>query len=408
MERWPRITVHADMDAFYAAVEQLDDPGLRGRPVLVGPRSHRGVVLTASYEARPYGVGSAMPMAQAMRLCPRAVVVPPRFERYTEVSRQIMDVFDDFSPRVEALSLDEAFIDMTGAEKIFGEPREMGLAIKAAVREATGGLVVSVGISGTKYVAKVASATCKPDGLAVVPPNQAREWLAPQSVSRLWGAGPKTCERLRRLGFHTVGDVAAADPSTLVAALGKVGHRFSALARGVDPRRVETGRKARSIGSERTLGRDVSDRDAIAVHLRRSADDLARRLRRKAIVAHGIRVKLKTADFELLTRQRRLGEPTDVAESIHAVALELLGRFDEPGPFRLVGMAVYDLVPASDPVQLELGFAAAQKTEKQRRIETTLDSVAGKFGRAAIGRARDFADGAVGRTGVNLDFLDDD
>ena len=205
---WPRIIAHADMDAFYAAVEQLDDPSLRGRPLLVGPRSARGVVLTASYEARPYGVGSAMPMAKARRMCPNAVIIPPRFDRYQEVSATIMKVFSDFSPEVEALSLDEAFLDMTGSEQLFGDPQSIGRRLKSAIREATGGLTASVGLSATKYVAKVASACQKPDGLTVVPPEEAKAWLAPLSVSWLWGAGPKTQARLHQLGLHTIGDVA--------------------------------------------------------------------------------------------------------------------------------------------------------------------------------------------------------
>ena len=205
---WPRIIAHADMDAFYAAIEQLDDPSLRGRPLLVGPPSARGVVLTASYEARPYGVGSAMPMAKARRLCPNAVIVPPRFDRYQEVSATIMQVFSDFSPEVEALSLDEAFLDMTGSEQLFGDPRSIGRRLKTAIREATGGLTASVGLSATKYVAKVASACQKPDGLTVVPPEDAKAWLAPLSVSWLWGAGPKTQVRLHQLGMHTIADVA--------------------------------------------------------------------------------------------------------------------------------------------------------------------------------------------------------
>jgi nucleotidyltransferase/DNA polymerase involved in DNA repair len=197
---WPRIVAHADMDAFYAAVEQLDDPALRGRPVLVGPRSNRGVVLTASYEARPFGVGSAMPMAKACRLCPNALIVPPRFDRYQEVSAAIMSVFCDFSPDVEALSLDEAFLDMTGTKHLFGDPQSIGRRLKEAVRDATGGLTASVGLSAPQYVAKVASASRKPDGLTVVPPEEARAWLAPLPVSRLWGAGPKTQARLHLLG----------------------------------------------------------------------------------------------------------------------------------------------------------------------------------------------------------------
>ena len=211
---WPRIVAHADMDAFYAAVEQLDHPELRGRPVLVGPRSERGVVLTASYEARPYGVGSAMPIARARRLCPDAVTVPPRFDRYEELSRAIMRVFGDFSPCVEALSLDEAFIELSGAERIFGPPARMGKRIKDAVREATG-LTASVGVSATKYVAKAGSSYRKPDGLTVVPAREAKAWLAPQPVSRLFGAGPKTVPKLHALGLRTIGDVARCDPRVL-------------------------------------------------------------------------------------------------------------------------------------------------------------------------------------------------
>src|SRR4249920_2137837 len=219
---WPRIIAHADMDAFYAAIEQLDDPSLRGRPLLVGPLSAQGVVLTASYEARPYGVGSAMPMAKARRLCPNAVVIPPRFDRYQEVSATIMKVFSDFSPDVEALSLDEAFLDMTGSEQLFGDPQSIGRRLKTAIREATGGLTASVGLSATKYVAKVASACQKPDGLTVVPPREAKAWLAPLSVSWLWGAGPKTQARLHQLGMHTIADVAEADVQFLSAKLGSL------------------------------------------------------------------------------------------------------------------------------------------------------------------------------------------
>ena len=227
-QSWPRVVAHADMDAFYAAIEQLDDPMLRGRPILVGPPSNRGVVLTASYEARPYKVGSAMPMARARQLCPAALVVPPRFERYQQVSKIIMSVFGNFSPDVEALSLDEAFLDMTGTEKLFGTPSQIGNRLKDAIREATGGLTASVGLSGTKYVAKVASGYRKPDGLTVVPPAQARAWLAPLPVSSLWGAGPKTETRLRALGLQTIGDVATCNPEFLTRALGSAGAHFHA------------------------------------------------------------------------------------------------------------------------------------------------------------------------------------
>jgi len=287
---WPRVIAHADMDAFYAAIEQLDDPTLRGRPLLVGPNSARGVVLTASYEARPFGVGSAMPMARARRLCPKALVVPPRFERYQQVSKVIMDLFEDFSPRVEPLSLDEAFLDMTGSGKLFGTPEAIGRKLKAAVREVTGGLTASVGMSATKYVAKVASGHQKPDGLTIVAPDGARSWLAPQSVRNLWGAGPKTTARLEALGLRTIGDVAACDPAWLERSLGSMGLRFIALAHGEDFREVSGSREARGLSSERTLSVDVSVRKEIEAYLRSAAETVAQRLRRR-----GLRVSVKLA-----------------------------------------------------------------------------------------------------------------
>jgi len=398
---WPRIVAHADMDAFYAAVEQLDDPALRGRLLLVGSPSARGVVLTASYEARPYGVGSAMPMVTARRLCPSALVVPPRFERYQEISASIMRVFAEFSPEVEPLSLDEAFLDMTGSEQLFGDPERMGRRLKAAVREATGGLTVTVGLSATKYVAKVASGHRKPDGLTVVPPDTAKAWLAPLPVSRLWGAGEKTEPRLHALGLRTIGDVAAADPKLLVAKLGKLGLHFYTLAQAQDPRRVDGHRKSKSIGSENTLERDVRDRGEIKLHLRRSADKIARRLRSKAYVASGVGVKLKTADFKILTRQQRLPEPTDVAEQIYRVGVELLGAFKHPGPFRLVGMTAYDLARAGTFAQTGL----FDQFVRQRQLEVAIDGLAARFGGKVIQRGDDLA---APRLTPNLDFLNDD
>ncbi len=382
---WPQTIAHADMDAFYAAVEQLDDPTLRGRPVLVGPRSDRGVVLTASYEARPYGVGSAMPMAKARRLCPDAVIVPPRFDRYQDVSSKIMGVFADFSPEVEALSLDEAFLDMTGSEQLFGDPESIGRRLKDAVREATGGLTASVGLSATKYVAKVASAHRKPDGLTVVPPDRAKAWLAPLPVNWLWGAGPKTQLRLHQIGLQTIGDVAGADPEFLLAKLGKAGLHFHAFAHAEDPRPVTGHRARKSIGSEHTLESDISDEAEIKLHLRRSAEAIGRHLRQKGRLAFGVSVKLKTADFQILTRQRRLSEPTDVTETMYSVGVQLLNAFDHPGPFRLVGMAAYDLVGIEDKVQLDL-FSTSTR---QRRLEVAIDQLANRFGANVIHRAND-------------------
>ena len=401
MGDWPRIVVHADMDAFYAAVEQLDNPQLRGKPILVGPNSNRGVVLTASYEARPYGVGSAMPVAQARRLCPQAVMVPPRFDRYEAVSGQVMDIFGDFSPHVEAISLDEAFLDMSGAERLFGPPLEIGRSIKGRVRQVTG-LDISVGVASTKYVAKVASAHDKPDGLTVVPHAQAVDWLAPLPVSRLWGAGPKTVPRLHDLGLATIGDVAAADAGFLVEHLGAAGAHFYELAHARDPRRVRGSRAAKSIGSDRTLGADVSSRPDIERHLRRAAERIARRVRAKGYLARGVRVRLKTHRFEMLTRQRLLATPSDLGASYLAAAKGLLGEFDHPGPFRLVGMAVFDLSWRTAPRQLDLF-----EDHARRALDASIDRLIERFGRDVVMRARDLGQRGVNANGVNLDFLDE-
>jgi DNA polymerase IV len=403
---WPRVIAHADMDAFYAAVEQLDDPSLRGRPLIVGPNSARGVVLTASYEARPFGVGSAMPMASARRLCPHALIVPPRFERYQQISKIIMDLFEDFSPRVEALSLDEAFLDMTGSDKLFGAPEAIGRKLKAAVRDATGGLTASVGISGTKYVAKVASAYRKPDGLTIVAPGEARAWLAPQPVRNLWGAGPKTSARLEALGLHTIGDIAACDPHELERSLGALGRRFIALAQGEDIREVAGSRESRGLSSERTLSVDINARKEIEAYLRSAAETVAQRLRRRSLRAGGVRVKLKRSDFRILTRQRALHRPSDVAAELFSVAVTLLDGVEDEGPFRLVGLGGYDLTGEGDDSQLALGLEVG-RAGRARRLETALDRLAARFGAGTVQRASDLvADRGVG-VASNLDFLDD-
>lgn len=399
---WPRVIVHADMDAFYAAIEQLDDPALRGRPILVGPKSDRGVVLTASYEARPAGVGSAMPMAQARRRCPEALIVPPRFERYREVSAAIMAVFADFAPRVEALSLDEAFLDMSGAERFFGAPERLGRRLKEAVRDATGGLTVSVGISATKFVAKVASDYAKPDGLTVVAPEKAPGWLAPLSVASLWGAGPKTQAVLRELGYSTLGEIAGRDTRALIARLGKLGRRFAALARGEDPREVAAARVSKSVSAELTLESDLTSRRDVEFYLQQAADSVGRRLRRTGLVCRGVRVKLKSADFRVSTRQRALASPTSVSEDLLETALRLLETFPATGPLRLVGLGAYRLERALPSEQLDLPIAAS---DRQRRLQGALDSIDARYGAGMIRRGGALMRNARVTPAVNLDFL---
>jgi DNA polymerase-4 len=403
-EAWPRVIVHADMDAFYAAVEQLDDPSLRGKPLLIGPDSPRGVVLTASYEARPFGVGSAMPMQRARRLCPQALVVPPRFDRYQEISRIIMTTFDSFSPVVEPLSLDEAFLDMTGSARLLGSPETIGRRIKAAVRDATGGLTASLGVSGTKYVAKVASGFVKPDGLTCVPPAAARDWLAPLPVSWLWGAGAKTAARLQAAGYATIGQIAAATPRELERHFGAMGRRFHALANACDERPVAGSRSAASVGSEATLRADIHTRRDIEEQLRVAAETVAQRLRRRALVARGVRIKLKRSDFRLLTRQGVLGASTDIAAVLLQRASALLADLDDRGPFRLVGLAAYDLERRVEQPQLSL----VTEDSRARRLETTLDRVAERFGRGAVMRAAELTGDRGLGLAANLDFLDEE
>ena len=399
---WPRIIAHADMDAFYAAVEQLDDPALRGRPILVGSASDRGVVLTASYEARPYGVCSAMPMAWARRKCPNALIIPPRFDRYQQVSKMIMGVFADFSPDVEALSLDEAFLDMTGSEEIFGAPELIGQRLKRAIRDVTGGLTASVGLSSTKYVAKVASAFRKPDGLTVVSPEGAKAWLAPLPVSCLWGVGPKTQDRLHQLGFLTIGSVAGADPKFLSTKFGSAGLHFYTLAHAEDPRPVLGSRMSKSIGSESTLDEDLSDKADIKFHMRRSADVIGRRLRKKNYLAFGVGLKLKTAKFQLISRRHRLSEPTDVAERLYSSALDLLEHVDHRGPFRLIGLVAYDLVGSKDHAQPGL----FNNLGRRRQLEVAIDRLADRFGVNVVQRAEDLDKPGGMRLAPTLDYLD--
>jgi DNA polymerase-4 len=391
------------MDAFYAAVEQLDDPALRGRPILVGSPSDRGVVLTASYEARPYGVGSAMPMARARRKCPNALIVPPRFDRYQQVSKMIMGAFADFSPHVEALSLDEAFLDMTGSEELFGAPELMGHRLKMAIREVTGGLTASVGLSSTKYVAKVASAFRKPDVLTVVPPESAKAWLAPLSVSRLWGVGPKTQDRLQQLGLRTIGSVAEANAKFLSTKLGSAGLHLYTLAHAQDPRPVLGSRMSKSIGSENTLDRDVREKADIRFHMRRSADVIGRRLRNKSYLAFGVGLKLKTTQFELISRRHRFSEPTDVAEKLYSAALNLLQRVDHSGPFRLVGLVAYDLVDRYDIAQPDLFNTIGRR----RQLEVAIDNLTARFGINVVKRADDLDDPTGRHLSATLDHLED-
>lgn len=381
------------MDAFYAAIEQLDDPTLVGRPVLVGGRSPRSVVSTASYEARPFGVGSAMPMVEALRRCPEAVVIPPRFSRYKEISAKVMEVFSHFSPLVEPLSLDEAFLDMTGARRLFGRPEEIGRRIKKEVFRATGGLTISIGASTTKFVAKVASDEDKPDGLTIVPGPAVEAFLQPLPIGRLWGVGPKARTRLAGLGLHRIGDVANKPENWLVERLGSLGLHISRLARANDDRDVIPDRERKSISSERTLDKDVRGYTEIRPLVARAIKTVAHELRQKGFRAGGVRVKLKTASFEILTRQLKLAAPTDSTEELLQGAYELLELFDLDRPYRLVGAGSFDLTKESEPLQGEL-FPDPKKV-KLRKIDSALDLLQERFGSDVVGRGEEYAQTSI-------------
>jgi len=367
--------VHVDMDAFYASVEQRDDPRLCGRPVIVGGPSRRGVVLAASYEVRRFGVRSAMPMAEALRRAPQAVVVAPRHDRYAQVSDEAFAVFRRYTPLVEPLSLDEAFLDVTASRALFGDGEAIARAIKRDVRGELG-LTASAGVAPCKFVAKVASDLRKPDGLVVVAPGAEAAFLAPLPVERMWGVGPKTAPRMRRLGYETLGDLARADAAVLERELGSWGTEVSRLARGEDGRAVVPDSLARSIGAEQTYDEDLVGADAIAPTLLQHAGRVAQRLVRSGLSARTVALKIKYSDFTLRTRRTTLPEPVQDTDTLHRAALDLLSRVPlADRSVRLTGLSVSGIMEAPSPTL----FPDA-RAEKRRVLEQVAADIAERFG----------------------------
>ncbi|SDJ11496.1 DNA polymerase-4 [Frankineae bacterium MT45] len=372
--------LHADLDAFYASVEQRDDPRLRGRPVIVGG----GVVLAASYEAKARGVRTAMGGRQALRLCPDAIVVPPRMKEYSAASKAVFAVFDDTSPIVEPISIDEAFIDVRGLRQIAGAPSAIATRLRAAVLERVG-LRITVGVARTKFLAKVASGVAKPDGLLVVPVDGELEFLHPLPVQRLWGVGRITAEKLLTRGIVTVADVAQLDERSLVSMLGSgSGRHLHALANNYDPRPVTVGRRRRSVGSQSALGRrrlSPADLDARLISL---VDRVCRRLRAGHRVGRTVVLRLRFDDFTRATRSHTLPAPTDDTAVVLAALRQLLracaGLIAEQG-ITLIGIAVANLDDA-DAIQLELPFDAHDR----RSLDAVLDQVRDRYGSSAITR----------------------
>jgi DNA polymerase-4 len=373
--------LHADLDAFYASVEQRDDPRLRGRPVIVGG----GVVLAASYEAKAYGVRTAMGGGMARRLCPHAIVVPPRMSAYSEASKAVFAVFRDTTPLVEGLSIDEAFLDVRGLRRISGTPRAIAVRLRRRVLEQIG-LPITVGVARTKFLAKVASGVAKPDGLLVVPPDGELAFLHPLPVERLWGVGPVTAEKLRLRGIKTVGQVAQLAETTLVSLLGRAaGRHLHALAHNRDPRRVQVGRRRRSIGTQRALGRRRRSPDALDAILVGLVDRLAQRLRAARRVCRTVVLRMRFDDFSRATRSHTLDEATAQTQTLLATGRGLLAAsmpMIERQGLTLLGITFTNLENA-DAVQLALPFDARRASA----LDATIDRVRDRYGADAITRA---------------------
>jgi DNA polymerase-4 len=381
--------LHADLDAFFASVEQRDDPTLRDRPVIVGG----GVVLAASYPARARGVRTAMGGRQALRLCPDAVVVPPRFDAYVAASRAVFDVFARTSPLVEGVSIDEAFLDVAGLRRVSGTPRQIGDKLRATVR-AEVGLAVSVGIGRTKFLAKMASRSAKPDGLLEVPPDRERQFLYPMAVERLWGVGPATAERLHAIGIVTVADLAAMPATTLVSLLGKgSGYHLHALAHGRDARPVRTGVRRRSIGSQRALGRGPHAPREIEAALMQLVERVTRRMRGAGREGRTVTLRLRFDDFTRCTRSRTLADRTASTALVQMTAERIL---DGTWPLihakglTLLGVSVSGF-GADDAVQLELPFPGRERGGLDRAVDAaldgTLDVLRDRYGSTAVTKA---------------------
>jgi DNA polymerase-4 len=375
----PRAILHLDLDAFYAAVEQLDEPALRGRPVIVAGPSHRGVVCAASYEARRFGVRSAMPTSRARALCPDGVFVAPRFPRYEELSGRVFGIYRRYTPLVEPLSLDEAFLDVTDGERLHGGAREVAVAVKRAVRDETG-LTVSAGVADVKLAAKIASDLGKPDGLVVVEPGTARAFLAPLPVARLWGVGKVTEGALAALGVRTIGDLAAAPEALLATKLGRHAKDLVALARGEDPREVVPDEAAKSVGAEETFERDVSGEAALLPRILAQSERTASRLREAGLRGRTVTLKVKWADFTLATRRVTLGAPTDDGAAIYAAARAQLARLDVSRPVRLTGVSVSGFDPGA-AVQLGL---FERPDPRRAALHAAVDDLARRFGEGAV------------------------
>ena len=382
-----RSILHVDMDAFYASVEQLDQPEYRGRPVIVGadPKGGkgRGVVAACSYEARKFGVRSALPISRAWKLCPKGVYVRPRMARYAEVSRQIMETFRRYTDLVEPLSIDEAFLDITGSVALFGPPEEIARTIKKEIRERTG-LTASIGLAPNKFLAKIASDVKKPDGYMVVREDQIETFLRDLPISRLWGVGPKTEQRLHELGFRTIGELAGTGRDSLVRSLGSLGEHLYQLSQGRDDRPVVPNWEPKSISSETTFDEDTADRELLLRTILDLSHHVAERLRSDGYRAKKVTLKLRYSSFSTHTKQQSIPKLIETGEEIAAVAHGLFAQFELKQKIRLIGVAAGDLHrDGGDPAQLSL---FGQTSNTKEKLSHTVDEIKEKFGPGALRR----------------------
>ena len=424
--------MHVDMDAFFASIEQLDHPEYKGHPVIVGGLSSRGVVATCSYEARKFGVHSAMPSSRAKKLCPDGIYVYPRMDRYKEVSHQIFSIMKEFTPHIEPLSIDEAFLEVSGMSTMYSGPKALGRAIKDRVFEETG-LIISAGLAPNKFLAKLASDLDKPDGLVVIPYGREKEILAPLPIKRIWGVGPRTEKILKTGGFHLMRHIQALpDESSLIPLVGNQARRIWELANGIDDRPVETDRKIQSIGAEETYEEDLTDGSAIELEFRYFANRLSKRLRKRNLLGHTVSIKVRYDDFTTVSRQKRLDTPSDHEHVFFQIALLLWNRLmqdktstkpkgtkkdievlgattkvkstnlkttnsnysssnyggsseiafmDPPGPIRLLGLTVSGL---DEEVPMQDSLFESPKYETENKLAGVLDSLESKFGETAV------------------------
>ena len=378
-----RSIIHLDMDAFYASVEELDNPELKGKPVIVGGSSMRGVVSAASYEARKYKIHSAMPIAQAMRLCPHGVFLPVRMKRYKEISNKVFSIFQKYTPLVEPLSLDEAFLDVTSSRKLFGTAEDIARQIRKQVFEEIG-LTISAGVAASKLVAKIASDFNKPDGLTIVPAGSEAEFLAPLPIKRLWGVGKKTQETLGLLGVHTIGDIAGLSLDLLEQKFGKHGKHLHLSALGLDERDVETEHETKSVGHEFTFDADLTEIEAIRRELLELSGMVAKRLRHYQLKGKTITLKVKYHDFRQVTRSSTINEHTADSKRIYQKVLQLLKKTDAgKQPARLLGISVSGLKLDGGSNQ-QLLFPEMQTGKKREEINKALDAIQEKYGSTAI------------------------